>query len=300
MRTRATLFVFVAILVSGVITLAIIFHRKSPSLDTDSRLKAFSPDSYLFINASAKRIDDGRVVISGETNLPEGLKMWVTIEDGKHPLGTQEAVAPDDNVYVRNGHFSTSPFWLKVPNKLFTTEGWPAGVEVQERERPYPTKVFNVHFTSMFNSAWQTAAVLDAVGGEGGKTLRGQIIRAVNDDVVDSTKAVDYTLKVGFPPLSRAAQAISLVRAAVMSTPEGGRSTGDVQAVVDMYMVSPGLSPAKGWSAKEEAPDSYTVFFDFINGSQGEQQALWKVNLTSGKISYVNENGKLFSWAPSY
>lgn len=301
MRKGVFLFVLVAILITGFVIFAVTLSRtSSPSHKASAPSKAFSPNSSLFINAVASRTDDGRIVISGETNLPDGLKMWIAVEDGKLPLGAPREVAADNNVQVMNGQFSTTPFWMEVPNNSFTTKGWPAGVQVEFRERPFPAKPFNVHFTSIFNGAWQTSAVLDAVGGAGGKALKGQIIEPVNRDVVDSTKSVDYRRKIEFPPLSSGAKAISLVRGAVLSTPESGRSTGDVQAVVDMYMASPGLSRAKEWSAKEEGPNTYAVFFDFINGSEGEQQAQWQVDLKRGQVKYVNENGKLFSWAPSY
>lgn len=95
-------------------------------------------------------------------------------------------------------------------------------------------------------------------------------------------------------------KAISLVRAAILSTPDGGRSTGDVQAVVDLYTTSPGVKVGNGWSAKETGPNTYDVSFDFIDGGLGEEQALWRADLKSGQVKYVNENAKRFSWAPSY
>jgi len=261
---------------------------------------AFSKTNDLVIDSSAVRTDDGRVVISGTTNLPDGLKMWVNVEDGKLPLGAPKPIVSDESVYVRDGKFTTQPLWMEVPNTLFTKTGWPSGVNVEIRQRPFPAKPYHVHFLSYFNGAWQTRDVISAVGGEGAKSLKGKIIKAENPDVIDSSKTVDYTPTLTFPPLRPEAKAISLVRQTIMTVPDRGRSTGDVQAVVDLYMVSPGLKVAKGWKAKQTGPSTFEVSFDFINGEQGEQQAIWLADTTSGRVKYVNENGKLFSWAPSY
>ncbi len=206
----------------------------------------FSPNSDLVIDASATRTDDGRVVISGTTNLPDGLKMWVDVEEGKLPLGAPKSIASDESVVVQNGKFSTQPLWMSVPNTQFTKKGWPKGVIVDVRQRPFLAKPYKVHFLAYFNGAWQSKDVINAVGGEGARPLKGKIIKSENPDVIDSSKTVDYTPTLAFPALSPGAKAISLVRQTTMTVPDEGRSTGDIQAVVDMYMVSPGLKVAKG------------------------------------------------------
>jgi hypothetical protein len=33
---------------------------------------------------------------------------------------------------------------------------------------------------------------------------------------------------------------------------------------------------------------------------ESPQQAVWSVDLQTGKVKYVNENAKLFSWTPNY
>jgi len=40
--------------------------------------------------------------------------------------------------------------------------------------------------------------------------------------------------------------------------------------------------------------------FDFIDGGAGEKQAIWRVNLKTGAVTYVNESAKIFSWTPKY
>jgi hypothetical protein len=260
----------------------------------------FSANNDLVIDASAARTEDGRVVISGTTNLPDGLKMWINVEEGKLPLGAPKSIASDESVYVHDGKFSTQPLWMEVPNTQFTKRGWPKGVLADIRQRPFLPKPYKVHFLSYFNGAWQSKDVINAVGGEGAKPLKGKIVKAENPDVTDSSKIVDYTPTLPFPVLSPEAKAISLVRQTIMTVPDEGRSTGDVQAVVDLFMLSPGLKVAKGWGAKQTGPSTFDVSFDFINGEQGEQQAIWQADIASGRVKYVNENGKLFSWAPSY
>lgn len=268
--------------------------------DPAPKRAAFSPLVELVLDALAERTEDGQVVISGTTNLPDGLKLWVEVEEGHLPLGAPKAIASDDNVYVADRKFTTKPLWLAVPNTLFTKKGWPAGIEVDFRNRPFPARSYKVHFTSYFNGAWQTHDVLAVLGGEGGMNLKGTILKPKDPDVSDSDKVVDYYQTLSFPELSPEAKAISIVRGAVMTVPDSGRSTGDVQAVVDLYMNSPGLKVAKGWGARSTGASEFEVSFDFINGQLGERQALWSADTKTGKVKYINSNAKEFSWAPSY
>ena len=268
--------------------------------DVAQKRAVFSPLVDLVLDAQAERTEDGRVVISGTTNLPDGLKLWVAVEEGHLPLGAPKEIAGDESVYVNDGKITTKPLWLAVPNNLFTKKGWPAGVEVDFRNRPFPARPYKVHFTSYFNGAWQTQDVLAVLGGGGGKNLKGTILKPTDPDVSDSDKVVDYYQTLTFPELSPETKAISIVRGAVMTLPDSGRSTGDVQAVVDLYMNSPGLKVAKGWGAKSTGASEFEVSFDFINGQLGEQQALWSADTKTGKVKYINSNAKEFSWAPSY
>jgi hypothetical protein len=80
---------------------------------------------------------------------------------------------------------------MKMPNTLFTKEGWPSGVNVETHQRPFLAKSYKVHFLSNFNGAWQTTDVISTVGGEGVKPFKGKIIKAENPHVTDSSKTVD-------------------------------------------------------------------------------------------------------------
>jgi hypothetical protein len=262
--------------------------------------KPYVPPAALNLDAHTARMDDGRVVISGTTNLPDGLKMWIEVQEGRLPLGAPKVVASDDNVIVKDGKFVSNPLWLAVPNTRFTRKGWPKNIEVNNRLKPFPEGKFKVHFESMFNGAWQTSQVLTALGGEDGKKLKGLILRATDADVIDSPMAVDYLLTLPVPPIPPGAKAINLVRAAILTVPGNGRSAGDVQANVDLFISSPGLSAGKGWTARAKSPAFYYVSYDFIDGDKGEQQALWTANLTTGEVKYENKYGKMFSWTPDY
>jgi hypothetical protein len=56
--------------------------------------------------------------------------------------------------------------------------------------------------------------------------------------------------------------------------PDSGRSAGDVQANLDLYRISPGMRLGKEWSAKAKTSTAYEVSYDFIDGGDGEQQAI--------------------------
>lgn len=226
--------------------------------------------------------------------------MWVEVEDGHLPLGAAKVVSQDDHVIVNNGQFATTPLWLSVPNTRFTRKGWPKGVDVDDRLKPFPEGKFKIHFESYFNGAWQTPEVLSALGGEDGKKLNGPILKATDTDVIDSPKIVDYILVLPFPEISPGAKAINLVRAAILTVPGKGKSAGDIQANVDLYTSGPGAKPGNGWGAKPKSSTVYEVSYGFIDGSQGETQATWSANIASGEVKYVNEIGKIFSWTPPY
>jgi hypothetical protein len=263
--------------------------------------KTYSLPAALTLDAHAGRTDDGRIVISGTTNLPDGLKMWVEVEEGRLPLGAAKVVASDNIVIVKNGQFTSTPLWLSIPNTRFTRKGWPKDVKVDDRLKPFPEGKFKVHIESYFNGAWQNSDVLKALGGEDGKKLNGPILKETDPDVIDSPKIVDYLLTLPFPPISPGAKAINLVRAAIMTVPDQGRSVGDIQANIDLYMSpSTGLKVGKGWAAKAMSPTVYEVSYDYINGDLGETQAIWTANITSGEVKYLNKDAKIFSGTPDY
>lgn len=226
--------------------------------------------------------------------------MWIEVEKGHLPRGAPKVVASDDDVTVKGGKFASAPLWLELPNTLFTKTGWPKDIKVNTRDAPFPQGKYNVHFESCFNGFWQTPEVLSALGGEGGKTLNGKILVKTDPDVIDSPKVVDYLVVLAFPPISPTATAISLVREAVLTEPGKGRSAGDVQANIDLYMSSPGLKTTTGWSATAKGSSAFDVSYGFVDGDNGEQKAVWTVNSSTKQVKYINEYAKEFSWTPNY
>lgn len=109
---------------------------------------------------------------------------------------------------------------------------------------------------------------------------------------------LDYTTSVVFPPLSLESEAINVVKKAILTVPDKGRSAKNIQENVKWFMTMPGLSPGRGWIAKAEQGKTYTVTYDFIDGKAGSSQAIWSVDLGTKKVRYINQNAKLFSWAP--
>lgn len=262
--------------------------------------KPFDRTADLILSAHVDRNDIGQVIVSGTTNLPDGLKMWVEVESGRLPLGAPKDVATDENVVVSNGKFSTVPLWLEVPNTRFTKKGWPKNLKVDARQVVFPSGTYKVHFEAYFNGAWQTPAVLSETGNQEGKNLRGPILKPTDPDVIDSPKIVDYLIALSFGSVTPTAKAVNLVRTAILTVPDKGRSCGDIQANLDLSMSYPGLQTAKGWSATAKSPTLFEVSYDFIDGSEGEKQAIWTANLATNEVKYVNENAKIFSWTPDY
>jgi hypothetical protein len=260
--------------------------------------KPYVRPTALTLDAHTTRTDDGRVVVSGTTNLPDGLKMWIEVQQGRLPLGAPKVVASDANVIVKDGKFASNPLWLAVPNTRFARKGWPKNILVNDRLRPFPDGKIKVHFESIFNSVWQTSQVLTALGGEGGKKLKGPILKATDTVVIDSPMAMDYLLTLPLPPISPGAKAISLVRAAILTVPDNGRSSGDIQANLDLFLSSPGLRAGKGWTAKAKSQAAYEVSYDFVDEKIGEQQALWTANLTTGEVNYRTSTGKYLVGLP--
>jgi hypothetical protein len=240
------------------------------------------------IELTAQREQSGGIVINGTTNLPDGLKLWVEIPDvqWKEPFTDfkgKKLLAPtdpkDSDVVISNGRIHTKT--------LFGNNG--ASIAAGPHK---------VQLSAYFNGAWQSKELLKVVG-EGGKLLRGKIFKKNDPDVIDSDLLLDYTVALLFPAPSSEAQAIALVRTAVLSTPESGRSSMNVGDSVN-FMMSPGtgMTQNKGWSARQDG-DHYLVSFDFNNGAQGEEQAIWSVDMTSKKVAYVNKSAKALSWIPA-
>lgn len=243
-----------------------------------------------FVNATAERGPEGETYISGSTNLPEGMKMWLTVGSSASP--------DDEGVFVRRGKFRSAALYAESPNPDLRAAKAkrPAGDSIRVLKSPFPAGIHKVSFTAFFNGAWQDESVL-LLTGEGGKNLRGKIFKATDSDVTDSDKTLDARLNLSFPPISDTAQAIQLVKRARLTVPGSGRSATDIDTNIELFMNSGnGLHPLSGWSAKPDAAGGYEVRYEFVNGALGNEAALWSTNLKTKQVKYVNSSGKILSW----
>jgi hypothetical protein len=157
-----------------------------------------------------------------------------------------------------------------------------------------------LQITAYFNGAWQNNAVLAALG-DGGKTLQGGFFKKTDADVIDSDKILDAKFTLALPAVAPETNAINIVKHAVLTVPDKGRSATDIEENLKLFtQPGTGVRPAKGWSATPAGKNVYIVAFDFIDGSSGEKQAIWSVNIATRQVKYVNEAAKIFSWTPSY
>jgi hypothetical protein len=219
-----------------------------------------------FIRPTASRTQDGGIVVSATTNIPDGVNLWVQLANGASSK-------------------------VKVVGGKFTSEAF------TNREKPIPPGSHQVAFTAYFNNAWeQPAAVLKLTGEEGTK-LHGPLFHKTDPDAIDSPVVLDYKPQIQFPPMTRELEAISLVQGAVL-TVDGRRSSATVGETVKWFLQpSTGIRMGKGWSATKTAAETYTVQLDIVD-SANDGPAIWQANLQSRKVRFVNMAAKSMSYLP--
>jgi len=274
------------------------------SSEPERSVRPYSLPAEMTLEAHALRGPEGESYIVGSTTFPDGMKMRVHV-------GAPKVIASDDDVRIHNSKFETKALWQEIPSPFFNSKiaNFPDAAKLKVRKKPIRAGSSKVQFEANFNSGWQKPEVLTMLGGEGGKKLQGKLFKDLNPDVVDSSKALDYSITVELPALTPEARAISLVKAAVLTVPGEGRSATDVEANIDWFISSSsvlvhggktkGMRPAKGWFATAKGRDNYEVVFDYMDGDASEQ-AIWHVVLKTGVVRYVNEHAKTFSWMPDY
>src|SRR5216684_3669282 len=104
----------------------------------------YQPPSEISLETIAERGPEGQIILSGSTNLPDGLKIGVEIagttwkenvKDRQGHVHVTTTLSQDLNVIVQGGHFRSDGF---LANR-----------------RPYPAGQHTVHFFAYFNAAWQ-------------------------------------------------------------------------------------------------------------------------------------------------
>lgn len=216
----------------------------------------------------AERGPAGEIYISGTTNFPDGMKMWVIV-------GPKKA---QQDAFVRGGRFRSGPLYDNVPTPISGNQ--------------------TVEFLAYFNGAWQDKRILAALG-EGGKNLRGRLFKVTDPDVIDSGRILDAKFTLPMPPIPPEVNAISIVKHAVLRVPGLGRSDGTIEQNIALFIKpGTGVKPAKGWSATATGKTRFDVAYDFIDGSAGDKQAIWAVDTATKQVKYINEAAKLLSWTP--
>lgn len=219
-----------------------------------------------FIKPTASRNQDGGIVVSASTNIPDGVNVWIQLPSG----ATSKA-------RVVGG---------KLSSEAFTDRG-----------KPIRAGSHQVIFTAHFNQFWHQPAGVLALTGPDGTKLHGPLFHKTDLDVTDSARMLEYKPQVQFPPISRELEAISLVQAAVL-TVDGLRSSATVGETVKWFLQpSTGTRMGKGWSATKAAAETYTVQLDIVDAAN-DGPAIWQADLQSRKVRYVNMTAKLMSYLP--
>jgi len=150
-----------------------------------------------------------------------------------------------------------------------------------------------------------------SIVGKGGSNLKGDVFKREDPDVRDSDIVLDYTVTLDIPAIKTTqqqpqssvepseARAIELVKKAVLSTPENGRSTANVEGVIKFLLVpGTGMSRDSGkeWEASPNPDGTYTVTFYFIENGSARDTATWAADLRSKKVRYLDKNAKMFSY----
>lgn len=219
-----------------------------------------------FIRPTASRNQDGGIVISATTNIPDGVNLWVQLANG--------ATA---KVRVVGGKFSSEAF--------------------TDRGKPIQAGSRQIIFTAYFNAAWQQPAGVLVLTGQEGSKLHGPLFHKTDPDVSDSPKFLEYKVQIQLPPISGELEAISLVQRAVL-TVDGRRSSATVGETVKWFLQpSTGIRMGKGWSATKTASETYIVQLDIVDAAN-DGPAIWQADLHSRKVRYVNMAAKSMSYLP--
>lgn len=254
------------------------FSACDDSTPTTTPKPPYALPSRITLDFSAERGPSGEVYIVGSTNLPEWTKLGAEVTE---PGGGE---AQDYDIFVSSGRFRSTGF--------------------TNDNRPIPSGKRKVHVLAYFNGAWQTSDILRLVG-EGGTKLNGPVIKPQDPDVIDSDKLLDVTKVLVIPPIAGAANqhstadenAIDFVKRSTL-TVDGSRSASNIGDTVEFFMYKNGVRPGNGWSLRPGDGGKVLVSYDFIDGADGQQQAVWELDPKTHNVRYVNKRAKLMSWLP--
>ena len=224
-------------------------------------------------------VNDG-LLVTGESNLPEGTKLMCSLSrSGSSRLEGQARGI----VYSRRVLFGP-----------FTKQG-----------TPWKQGWYQVELYSYFNGPWnQPSPVLDIVG-KGGDNLVGSRSVPIDPDVEETEYAVRAIFECVAPPLhtdvgftqERIKSAIGLLHYARLSIPNAPQSSASVTDVINEFKRANAIRDRDGWSAREISPGLIEVSYSYWNG-QVPDQAIWHVLPRSQEYRYRNRSAKILSWLP--
>src|SRR3989442_3043333 len=164
--------------------------------------KSYVLPAEFILDARAVRGPQGEIYIAGSTNFPDGMKMWIQVENGKLPLGAPKVIAGDTNVFLQNGSFRTTGLFKQSKNPNFKPEmeKLPDAKTLKLVTAPFREGDYRLRFSAYFNGAWQSPTVLSALAEDGWKNLRGRLLKLSDPDGIDSDKILDPLGTIKFPP----------------------------------------------------------------------------------------------------
>lgn len=233
---------------------------------------AYEIPSAFELEVTAERREDGGIVFVGKTNLPDGMKLGISLHDpsGKGPLRGQ-----DYDIFTRKGKFRSQPF--------------------SDKGKPLAEGPWTVELISHLYEPWQTEEVLRDLGRYGSK-LEGDgrgLFVASDADVPDPHWSIDSDLTVEFPPVPMGPKLIEQVKASKHTKKcqkgEGKRSVGEAIAIIDPR--SEGR-----WKVNEDVSPPRVIWQTWSKSGERFDHK-WEVD--GRTVNYLNKGAKTVSCFPN-
>jgi hypothetical protein len=224
----------------------------------------------LILSVSATRTPEGAIVISGQTLLPPGTKVWI---ERRTKSGNKDAEA--DTFIDELGKFSSQPF--------------------SDNGRALKEGANKIGLVSYFNGIWQEKTVL-SITGKGGINLPSAALEPDDPEFPKAGGHIDQVHTVFFPAIPADVVAIDRVKSSKLYAQGLGQAVDTVEQIVAFYGKTSGFK-TWGWSAEKSAAN-WIVTLDYEDGT-ARRKAQWEFNPTSGKVRYLDPLSKIFSWLPA-
>ena len=219
---------------------------------------------------SARRIENGGIVIFGKSILPKGTILMIDISRPGRLLGQTKVTVNEQ------GNFSSEPF--------------------TDNNKPHPSGLYKVTITSYFTKIWQSDDVLNKTG-ESGNKLPSALLLPDDPEFPKAGGHLEVSFDLTFPGVSPELQAIQAVKDARLTLPDKGRSADPIKDVIAYFEKAGGFT-AIGWSANQSLNGLWIVTLNCIDAGK-RKQAQWEFNPKNKIVKYLDPLAKLLSWLPS-